>query len=121
MDVMRAEAEVSKRAQDLTVAEPAFNCRRSLIKNALTKSLDDPVLEAMPVVPTDHDAEPVRLQPVQAGAGPDRRSAADRPELAESDIDLENRQISRQALRATRCCHRCHWWLSTAARDWRAL
>ena len=53
MDVMRAEAEVSKRDQDLTVARTSLQLQELLIKNALTKSLDDPVLEAMPVVPTD--------------------------------------------------------------------
>ncbi len=53
MDVMRAEAEVSKRDQDLTVARTSLQLQETLMKNAITKSLDDPVLEAMPVVPTD--------------------------------------------------------------------
>ena len=53
MDVMRAEAEVSRRDQDLTVAKTNLQLQESLIKNALTKNLDDPVLESMPVVPTD--------------------------------------------------------------------
>ena len=57
MDVMRAEAEVSRRDQDLTVAKTNLQLQESLIKNALTKNLDDPVLESMPVVPTD------RLEP----------------------------------------------------------
>src|SRR5450432_1359679 len=60
MDVMRAEAEVSKRDQDLTVARTNLELQQSLMKNALTKSLDDPALEAMPVIPTD------RTQPVKA-------------------------------------------------------
>ena len=50
---MRAEAEVSKRDQDLTVARTSLQLQESLMKNAVTKSLDDPVLEAMPVIPTD--------------------------------------------------------------------
>ena len=45
MDVMRAEAEVSKRDQDLTVARTSLQLQELLMKNALTKSLDDPVLE----------------------------------------------------------------------------
>src|SRR5215472_4532134 len=53
MDVMRAEAEVSKREQDLTVARTSLQLQESLMKNALTKSLDDPVLETIAVVPTD--------------------------------------------------------------------
>ncbi len=96
MDVMRAEAEVSRRDQDLTVARTNLQLQESLLKNALTKNLDDPVLESMPVVPTD------RLEPTDSGpARPleDLINVAlqDRPELSESQIDLQNRQISRKA------------------------
>ena len=98
MDVMRSEAEVSRRDQDLTVARTTLQLQELLIKNALTKSLDDPVLESMPVIPTD------RLESTQtpvSRAVQDLISQAlhDRPELAESDVDLTNRQISRKAAR----------------------
>lgn len=98
MDVMRAEAEASKRAQDLTVAKTNLELQESLMKNALTRSLDDPILEAMPVVPTDRmqmtggtSEEPVQDLIAEA--------LQDRPELLESDIDLQNRQISQKATR----------------------
>jgi len=98
MDVMRAEAEVSRRDQDLTVARTNLELQASLMKNALTKSLDDPVLEEMPVVPTD------RMQAADAQANPpilDLISEAlrNRPELLESNVDLVNRQISGKAAR----------------------
>ncbi len=96
MDVMRAEAEVTRRDQDLTIAKTNLQLQESLLKNALTKNLDDPVLESMPVIPTD------RLEPSEAG--PMRPleelitvALQDRPELSESQIDLQNRQISRKA------------------------
>ncbi len=98
MDVMRAEAEVSKRDQDLTIARTSLQLQETLMKNAITKSLDDPVLEAMPVIPTDKmetvaiaSAQPIQDLISQAQNG--------RPELAESGIDLVNRQISRSAAR----------------------
>ena len=98
MDVMRSEAEVSRRDQDLTVARTNLQLQESLMKNALTKTLDDPVLEEMPVVPTD------QMQVVQT---PESEPILDlisealrnRPELAESAVDLDNRQISRKAAR----------------------
>jgi outer membrane protein TolC len=98
MDVMRAEAEVSKRDQDLTQARTTLQLQELLIKNALTKSLDDPVLEAMPVVPTD------RLQSAEVATGGSvqdliREAVKGRSELMESDIDLANRQISGRAAR----------------------
>src|SRR5450631_27325 len=98
MDVLRAEAEVSKRDQDLTVARTNLELQESLMKNALTKSLDDPVLEEMPVVPTD----PMQVtdSPVTQTIGDLIAEAlSDRPELSESAADLENRQISRKAAR----------------------
>ena len=72
MDVMRAEAEVSKRDQDLTVARTSLQLQELLIKNALTKSLDDPVLEAVPVVPVDR-FESVETQSHGGGSGPHHR------------------------------------------------
>jgi outer membrane protein TolC len=98
MDVMRAEAEVSKRDQDLTVARTSLQLQETLIKNAITKSLDDPVLEAMPVIPTDR-VQPVAIQTAQPIQDLITEAQHNRPELALSDIDLVNRQISRRAAR----------------------
>jgi outer membrane protein TolC len=98
MDVLRAEAEVSKRDQDLTVARTSLQLQETLIKNAVTKSLDDPALEAMPVIPTDH-MEAVQVQASQSIQDLISTALHDRPELAESDVDLVNRQISRRAAR----------------------
>ena len=96
MDVMRAEAEVSRRDQDLTVAKTNLQLQESLIKNALTKNLDDPVLESMPVIPTDR-LEPTDTVPDKSTQDLITMALQDRPELSESQIDLQNRQISRQA------------------------
>ncbi|MGA8308483.1 MAG: TolC family protein [Terriglobales bacterium] len=98
MDVMRAEAEVSKRDQDLTVARTSLQLQELLIKNALTKSLDDPVLEAVPVIPTDR-LDSVETPSAEAVQDLIAQGLRDRPELAESDVDLANRQISGRAAR----------------------
>jgi len=96
MDVMRAEAEVSRRDQDLTVAKTNLQLQESLMKNALTRNLDDPTLESMPVVPTDRldTVQEVPERPTQELIA---QALLDRPELSESQIDLRNREISRKA------------------------
>ncbi len=98
MDVMKDEAEVANREQDLTIAKTTLQFQELLMKNALTKNLDDPVLEAMPVRPTDSSAAEDALT-----TGPTEDTIAlalrDRIELSESDIDLQNRRISRDAAR----------------------
>ena len=100
MDVMRAEAEVSRRAQDLTVAKTNLQLQESLIKNAITKNLDDPVLESMPVIPTDRSQLSDTKSDTKADAAVQdliNQALRDRPELSESSIDLQNRLISRKA------------------------
>ena len=98
MDVMRSELEVSKRDQELTVARTSLQLQETLMKNAITKSLDDPVLEAIPVIPTDtmqNSIAPAAQQIQDLIA----QAQHNRPDLAESDIDLLNRRISRSAAR----------------------
>ena len=99
MDVMRAEAEVSKRDQDLTVARTSLQLQELLMKNALTRSLDDPVLESVAVVPTDTLQSAEIVPSNESVQDLIQRALRDRPELAESDVDLVNRQISRKAAR----------------------
>lgn len=99
IDVMRAEAEVSRRDQDLTVARTSLQLQELLMKNAITKTLEDPVLEAVKVVPTD-TLQSAQVVPLEQSVDQLIQAALQgRPELAESDVDLVNRQISRKAAR----------------------
>ena len=54
MDVLKAEGDVATREQDLTVARTNLQLQELYMKNAITRTLDDPILEEMPVIPTDH-------------------------------------------------------------------
>lgn len=98
MEVMKDEGEVANCEQDLTIAKSSLQFQELLIKNALTKNLDDPVLEAMPVHPTSSST--IQAD-VKTGSTEDSIALAlrDRIELKESDIDLQNRNISRDAAR----------------------
>lgn len=95
MDVLRDEAEEAKRDQDLTVAKTNLQLQQLLMKNALTKNLDDPLLVAMPVIPTaqmqmDDSLQNLKVTDLVAQA------MQRRPELAESQLDLRNREITRK-------------------------
>jgi outer membrane protein TolC len=98
MDVMKDEAEEASREQDLTIAKTTLQFQELLIKNALTKNLDDPILEAMPVRPTDQSGM-TDTTPQGPTEDMTARALKDRLELGESDIDLENRRLSRDAAR----------------------
>jgi outer membrane protein TolC len=98
IDVMRAESEVAIRDQDLTVARTNLQLEESLIKNAVTKNLDDPVLEDMPVVPTDQVAVlgPQTFPAVEELINEALKNSAT---LAETNINLQNQVITRQSVR----------------------
>ena len=98
MDVMKDEAEEASREQDLTIAKTTLQFQELLMKNALTKNLDDPILEAMPVRPTDQSSmASTTSQPLPEDMI--ARALRDRLELGELDINLENSRISRNAAR----------------------
>jgi outer membrane protein TolC len=98
MDVLKAEGELAVREQGLTVARTNLELQELYMKNAITRSLDDPALQEMPVIPVDHIAS--RIEPV---AEPMQDMIADalknRTELLESALDLQNRELSRKSAR----------------------
>lgn len=98
MDVLKAEGDLAQRQQDLTIARTDLQLQELYIKNAITRSLDNPVLEEMPVIPTDHIGTMIEPEttPVQ-----DMISEAlkNRTELQESALDLQNRELSRKTAR----------------------
>ena len=98
MEVLKAEGDVAQREQDLTVARTNLELQELLMKNAITRTLDDPILEEMPVVPTDRISNEV-----QPDTGPVQEmidtALAERTELQESSLDLQNRELSRKTAR----------------------
>jgi outer membrane protein TolC len=98
IDVLKAESELAQRKQDLTVARTNLQLQQLLMKNALTRSLDDPTLEEMPVIPVDRIAS--TIAPIKETL-PQMLSQAlnNRTELQESSLDLQNRELSRKTAR----------------------
>ena len=112
LDILKDEAEVANREGDLSIARSQLRFQQLIIKNALTKNLDDPILEAMPVRPLDLSTLGALGAPSFAVSSQRVGSAATtltedlvtqaltrRIELAESTLDLQNRSISRDAAR----------------------
>jgi outer membrane protein TolC len=68
------------------------------MKNALTRSLDDPALQEMPVIPVDHIGNQTQAisEPVQDMIAD---ALKNRTELLESALDLQNRELSRKTAR----------------------
>ena len=100
IDVMRDEVEVANREQDVSIARSQLRFQQLLMKNALTKNLDDPQLEAIPVQPTDVSTVSSGVEAGLPGAPADdvvNEALQRRLELQESVIDLESRRLSNKA------------------------
>ncbi|HEY1579207.1 MAG TPA: TolC family protein [Terracidiphilus sp.] len=98
MDVLQAESDLASRQQDLTVARTNLELQELYMKNAITRSFDDPILQEMPVVPTDHLAAQIQpdTTPVQQSID---AALKDRTELQQNALDLSNRELTRKTAR----------------------
>lgn len=96
IEITRAENEVTSRNQDLIRAQTQLQLQELLIKNAITRDIDESSVAEAKVVPTDTMKIPEKeaVQPVQDLVA---QALGSRPELAQARIDLTNRTISRKA------------------------
>jgi outer membrane protein TolC len=99
LDVLKDEGEVAAREQDLTIARSQLRFQQLILKNAITKNLDDPILEAMPVQPTDLSTVSSDTTTTAAAPTEDiiQQALKNRIELTESEIEFQNQTISRKA------------------------
>jgi outer membrane protein len=97
IEIVRAQSTVATDQQGLTQAETSLQLQQLLMKNALSRNLQDPSLADAEVVPTstmnlpEHE-EVVPTQDLINDA------LAHRPELAEAHINLSNARISNKAI-----------------------
>ena len=98
IEVVRAQSTVSSDQQTLIQAQNNLQLQQLLMKNALSRTLVDPVLADAEVIPTSTIALPEQ-EPVTPIQDLVNDALGHRPELAESRIDLTNREINNKAIR----------------------
>src|SRR5580704_11525909 len=98
IEVVRAQNTVATDQQSLILAQNNLQLQQLLMKNALSRTLVDPVLADAEVIPTSTIALPEQ-EPVIPTQDLVNDALAHRPELAESRIDLTNREINNKAIR----------------------
>src|SRR5208282_5006349 len=99
IEVVRAQSTVASDQQTLTLALTNLELQQLLMKNALSRTLVDPVLADAEVIPTSTMELPAQeaVVPTQDLVND---ALAHRPELAESRINLTNTDISNKAIRS---------------------
>ncbi|MGB7265887.1 MAG: TolC family protein [Terracidiphilus sp.] len=99
LDVVNAESTVATDQQALISAQSALNYQEQIIKQAITRNLNDATLSAAPVIPTDRvslDPIPEESQPVEALV---QEAFQRRPELEQAVLTLRNDEITLKGAR----------------------
>jgi outer membrane protein TolC len=98
LQVMKDESDVATREGDLTVAKATLRLNELLIKNALTKTIDDPALEEMPVVPLDQHGPPDdnAAKPIDQLIA---EAEKNRPDVSEDEISMQIAQNNLKAIK----------------------
>ncbi|HXW93037.1 MAG TPA: TolC family protein [Terriglobales bacterium] len=98
IEVVRAQSTVAADQQNLIAAQNNLQLQELLMKNALSRNLHDPVLADAEVIPTSTMQLPEQ-EPVVPTEDLVNDALGHRPELAQSRIDLSNREINNKAVR----------------------
>jgi outer membrane protein len=98
IEVVRAQSTVAADQQNLITAQNNLQLQELLMKNALSRNLQDPVLADAEVIPTSTMKLPEQ-EPIIPTEDLVNDALSHRPELAESRIDLNNREINNKAVR----------------------
>ena len=101
IEIIRAEAEVATRQQDLTISETNVLQQETILKNALSRTgTSSPALSDAHIVPTDVIRMPnvEAIEPIQDLMG---RALEGRPELSQSKVNIENAKIGLKGTRNT--------------------
>jgi len=99
IEVVRAQSTVASNQQTLTLALTNLQLEQLLMKNALSRTLVDPMLADAEVIPTS-TMELSGEEAVTPTQDLVNDALAHRPELAESRINLTNTEISNKAIRS---------------------
>jgi outer membrane protein len=98
IEVVRSQNTVAADQQNLIQAQTNLDLQQLLMKNALSRNLQDPQLANAEVIPTTTMALP-QQEPVVPTEDLVNEALQHRAELVESRIDLSNREISEKALK----------------------
>lgn len=98
IQVVSSQSTVATDQQNLIVAQNNLQLQELLMKNALSKSIEDPVLAEADVIPTSTMAIP-QEEPAIPIQDLINQALAHRAELVESRIDLSSRELNSKAVR----------------------
>ena len=98
IQVVSAQSVVSTNQQNLILARTNLELQELLMKNALSRNLEDPILAGAEVIPTSTMQLPAQ-EPIVPTQDLISDALGHRAELSESRVDLSSREINNKAVR----------------------
>lgn len=94
----QAQSGVASAKQNLILSQTNLQLEQLLMKNAITKNMQDPLLAEAPVIPTDtlNPNEQYEVRPIDELIA---QALQARPEIASARINLTNLEISKKSIR----------------------
>ncbi|MFN7924255.1 MAG: TolC family protein [Bryobacteraceae bacterium] len=100
IEITSAEAQVARRQQELLVSETVLLQQETIIKNALSRTgVASPAIAEARIVPTDRIRMPEN-EPIQPVQDLYASAVADRPDLLQTRINIENAKIGLKGSRS---------------------
>jgi outer membrane protein len=99
LDVTNSDNQVASDTQALITSQTALEYQQLIIKQAISRNLDDPILSAAPVIPTDRvslEETPEEHLPIEELV---RKAYANRPEIEQQVLNLKNDEITLRAVK----------------------
>jgi outer membrane protein len=99
LDVTNADNQVASDTQALITSQTALEYQQLIIKQAISRNLDDPILSAAPVIPSDRvslEETPEEHLPIEELV---RKAYANRPEIEQAALNLKNDEITLRAVK----------------------
>lgn len=99
LDVTNSDNQVASDTQALITSQTALEYQQLIIKQGISRNLDDPILSAAPVIPTDRvslEETPEEHTPIEELV---RKAYANRPEIEQQVLNLKNDEITLRAVK----------------------
>jgi outer membrane protein len=101
IEIARTEAEVARAEQDLTIAETSLRQKETVLMNSLTRTgVSNSSLTAVRIIPTDSLRMP-DYKPVVPIKDQYVRALENRPEIAQSGLEVENQKLNLKGVKNT--------------------
>jgi len=99
LDVLNSDNQVSTDTQALITSQTALEYQQLILKQAISRNLNDPSLSSAPVIPTDRVSlleMPEERTPVEELV---QKAYANRPEIEQNILNLRNNEITLRAVK----------------------